>query len=180
MRENQELNIEWRPLDAVVPYDRNPRVIPQSAVEKVAASINKFGWRQPIVVDAAGVIIVGHTRLLAARHLRLATAPVHVAELSEDEARAYRLADNRVGEETSWATDLLGDELRMLGDAGLDLAPLGFDVEALGALGEIEPAPPARYAEQYGVIVVCAGEDEQRRIFELLTGQGLSCRVVAT
>ena len=74
------MNITLWPLENITPYARNAREIPQSAVDKVAASIREFGWRQPIVVDREGVIICGHTRLLAAYKLGLREAPVHVAE----------------------------------------------------------------------------------------------------
>ncbi len=66
----ERLTVEWWPTDRPIPYARNARVCPQSAVDKVAASIKEYGFRQPIVVDAEGVIIVGHTRLLAAQRLQ--------------------------------------------------------------------------------------------------------------
>ena len=72
------MKIELRPIDAIKPYDRNPRKNDQ-AVEAVATSIREFGFRQPIVVDKDGVIIVGHTRWKAAKQLGLKRAPVHVA-----------------------------------------------------------------------------------------------------
>src|ERR1700693_3292389 len=88
-------------LEKITPYARNARKIPQSAVDKVAASIQEFGWRQPIVVDRDGVIIVGHVRLLAAKKLRLSHVPVHVAEnLTPAQVKAYRLMDNRSHQET--------------------------------------------------------------------------------
>src|SRR3984893_18327825 len=104
----------WK-LECIRPYGRNPRQIPARAVEKVAASLREFGWRQPIVVDREGVIICGHTRLLAARKLGLDQVPVHVAEnLSPAQVRAYRLMDNRSHEETDWDLELLGPELKEL------------------------------------------------------------------
>src|SRR5579872_6556145 len=117
----------WK-LDAIRPYGRNPRQIPSRAIDKVAASIREFGWRQPIVVDAQGVIICGHTRLLAARKLGLIEAPVHVAEnLSPAAVRAYRLLDNRSHEESSWDEEILGSELLDLEGLGIDLSLTGFD-----------------------------------------------------
>src|SRR5580700_4901106 len=99
---------KW-PLDKIRLYARNPRRIPPQAVDKVAASIQEFGWRQPIVVDKDGVIIVGHVRLLAAQKLGLEEAPVHVAHnLTPAQVRAYRLVDNRSHEETVWDEELLG------------------------------------------------------------------------
>src|SRR5437667_8850924 len=109
------------PIDNVRPYTRNARRIPQRAIDKVAASIQEFGWRQPIVVDHKGVIVCGHVRLLAARKLGLKEVPVHVADnLTPAQVRAYRLADNRSHQETSWDEELLGLEL-------LDLRDIGFD-----------------------------------------------------
>jgi len=119
-------------LDRIIPYARNARKIPVAAVDKVAASIQEFGWRQPIVVDGKGVIICGHTRLQAARKLGLHEAPVHVAEtLTPAQVRAYRLLDNRSHEETSWDEDLLGLELLDLKGMGVDLDLTGFDTEEL-------------------------------------------------
>src|SRR5437868_10314881 len=100
------------PIEKILPYARNARRIPQKAIDKVAASIQEFGWRQPIVVDQDGVIIVGHVRLLAAQKLGLKEAPVHVASnLTPAQVRAYRLLDNRSHEETGWDEELLGLEL---------------------------------------------------------------------
>src|SRR5579864_6036732 len=105
------MRIEMWAIDKVIPYARNARKIPPEAVSKVAASIQEFGFRQPIVVDKVGVIICGHTRLLAAQKLGLTEVPVHVADnLTPTQVRAYRLLDNRSHEESSWDTDLLGFE----------------------------------------------------------------------
>ena len=120
------------PLEKIIPFARNARKIPPEAVDKVAASIREFGWRQPIVVDRDGVIICGHTRLLAARKLGLREAPVHVAEnLTPAQVRAYRLLDNRSHEETAWDEDLLALELLDLKGMGLDLDLTGFDFQEI-------------------------------------------------
>jgi len=119
-------------LEEIKPYARNARQIPARAIDKVAASIHEFGWRQPIVVDNDGVIIVGHVRLLAAQKLRLKEAPVHVAHnLTPAQVRAYRLLDNRSHEETDWDNDLLGLELVDLKDMGLGLDLTGFDLDEI-------------------------------------------------
>jgi len=103
------MKIEIWPLTKIIPFARNARKIPPQAVNKVAASIQEFGWRVPIVVDREGVVICGHTRLLAAQKLGLQEVPVHVADnLTPAQVRAFRLLDNRSHEETSWDEDLLG------------------------------------------------------------------------
>jgi DNA modification methylase len=123
------------PLGKITPYGRNARKIPPQAVDKVAASIREFGWRQPIVVDGQGVIICGHTRLLAAQKLGLNEAPVHVADnLTPAQVRAYRLLDNRSHEETDWDFDLLGLEMVELKDLAIDLSLTGFDAREIDAL----------------------------------------------
>ncbi len=149
MPDSQSLAIEWWPLDRVRPYEQNPRVISEAAVDKVAASIKTFGWRQPIVIDEAGVIIAGHTRFQAAKGLGLECVPVHVASgLSPEAARAYRLADNRTHDEARWNTEGVGFEFAQLAAAGFDLALTGFDEGELPVQfpGE-QPAPsPANAA----------------------------------
>ena len=128
------MSVELRPLDAVRPYANNPRQN-DDAVEAVAESIRRFGFRQPIVVDADGVIVAGHTRFRAAQRLGLATVPVHVAtDLTPDEVRAYRLADNKTAELASWDDALLSIELDALRGAGIDWTLLGFDEEELAKL----------------------------------------------
>src|SRR6266436_3685689 len=122
------VNIELWDIGRVIPYARNARKIPDKAVNKIAASIKEFGWRQPIVVDRESVIIVGHARLLAAQKLGLTQVPVHVADnLTPAQVKAYRLMDNRSHEETDWDLELLGPELEELRDLDFDLELTGFN-----------------------------------------------------
>jgi ParB-like chromosome segregation protein Spo0J len=133
------MKIEYWEIGKVKPYDKNPRRN-DKAVEAVAKSIREFGFRQPIVVDAAGVIVVGHTRYKAALKLGLKTVPVHVAaDLTPAQARAYRLADNRTAETAEWDVELLPIELGELRDDGFDLKLLGFtDKELAERLKEFD------------------------------------------
>lgn len=127
------------PIDQVVPYDRNPRRN-EEAVPGVAESIREFGWQQPIVVDADMVVIIGHTRLKAARLLGLDVVPIHVADdLPPEKVQALRLADNKVGERAEWDEDMLIAELRELSEAGLDPTMSGFsqgEIDAFFALAD--------------------------------------------
>ena len=128
------MKLEKRRIETIRPYERNPRVIPERAIKAVAKSIEEFGWQQPIVVDADGVIIAGHTRYLAAKHLRHEEVPVAVAtELTPDQVNAYRIADNKTGEVTQWNLDLLPDEIAGLEDI-FDFTKLGFDRDELDTL----------------------------------------------
>ena len=149
----EPFTVEWRPPDQVTPYEANPRLIPQSAIDKVADSLATYGWQQPIVVDPEGVVIVGHVRLLAAKQLGHPLVPVCVAELSPEKARAYRLADNRTSQESGWNPELLVSEIAALVECNYDLALTGFDADELAGfltaapviLGDPDevPEPPA-------------------------------------
>lgn len=120
------MDIKQIPITDVVPYDKNPRNN-DDAVESTANSIKEFGWQQPIVVDKNNIIIVGHTRLKAAEKLKLDTVPVLVADnLSEEQVKAYRLADNKTGELADWDMALLNEELE--GIAELDMDDFGFEL----------------------------------------------------
>ena len=123
-----------RPLADITPYESNPRVN-DKAVDAVAESIRRFGFRQPIVVDDAGVIVCGHTRWKAAQKLGLEKVPVHVAkDLTPEQVRAYRIADNKTAELAEWNMELLPLELAELKDAGIDWSLLGFDPDDLATL----------------------------------------------
>ena len=127
-KQSEPLKVEQWPTEKVVPYARNPRKNEGIPVAKVKASLKEFGWRQPIVVDSEGVIIVGHTRYQAALELGMTEIPVHVAEgLTAAQVKAYRIADNKTGDFAEWDFDLLKLEFADLQelDFGLDLT--GFD-----------------------------------------------------
>jgi ParB-like chromosome segregation protein Spo0J len=126
--------------EKVVPYAKNPRKN-ESAIAKVAASIQQFGWRQPIVVDSEMVVIAGHTRLQAAILLDHPKVPVHVAKgMTAEDVKAYRLADNRLAQDAEWDDELLGIELEELQLANYDMSQTGFEDEeiARAIAGEME------------------------------------------
>jgi len=117
----------------LTPYEDNPR-INEDTVAMVMNSIMHFGFRQPIVVDADHIVVVGHTRLKAALRLGMEKVPVHVADLTPEQARAYRIADNQIAETSEWNWALLSQELSGLEemDPDYDLSVLGFeDYESL-------------------------------------------------
>lgn len=130
------MKIASRPITSIRPYDNNPRQN-DDAVEAVAESLRQFGFRQPIVVDGDGVIVIGHTRLKAAQRLGLTEVPVHVAEgLTPEQIRALRIADNKTGEIAEWDLEKLGIELKAMreADGDLDLEAFGFDQDELSTL----------------------------------------------
>lgn len=125
------MKIEQIAVDKLIPYARNPRKN-EAAIAGVAASIKEFGFKQPVVIDKGGVIVVGHTRVKAAQKLGLETVPcLRADDLTPQQIKAYRILDNKVAEKSEWDTELLELEL---GEIELDLAP--FEVEFAGLAGE--------------------------------------------
>ena len=133
------MQVELRAVADICPYEGNPRKN-DDAVDAVARSIQEYGFRQPVVIDTDGVIVVGHTRWKAAKQLGLEKIPVHVArDLTPEKAKAYRLADNRTNESAEWDYELLPVELASLRELGIDLDAIGFTNEELEEL--LAPPP---------------------------------------
>lgn len=122
----RQLKVEYKNVADLNPYENNPR-INDGAVDAVAASIKEFGFKVPIVVDSDGVIVTGHTRLKAAKKLGLDTVPVIVADdLTPEQVKAFRLADNKTGELAQWDLDKL--EIELDGIDEIDMGDFGFDM----------------------------------------------------
>jgi ParB-like chromosome segregation protein Spo0J len=130
--------VETRATDELIPYTNNPKEHPEEQVKKIASSIKNYGWDQPIVVDSGGEIIKGHGRLQAAELLGLDEVPViERADLTDAEAKASRIADNKTAE-SGWLDDGLMVEVEQLTDTPVDLDSLGFDDDELDSLlGEL-------------------------------------------
>ncbi|HKQ48612.1 MAG TPA: DNA modification methylase [Phycisphaerae bacterium] len=181
------MKIEQRPLDRIKPYENNPR-LNDSAVDAVAASIKQFGFRQPIVVDDDGLIVCGHTRYRAAQKLGLVKVPVHIAkDLTPEQIRAYRIADNKTAELAEWNLELLAAEIGELKNAGIDWSLLGFNVDELATLldpgvkqglcdADDVPAPPDEATTKPGDIWIlgdhrllcgdCTNPEHVRRVMD--------------
>ena len=125
------MKIEEVDIDLIKPYKNNPREIPMESVQKVMNSIREFGNNQPIVVDNDNVIVVGHTRWKALKQLGKAKAYVVKKEFPKGQAMAYRIMDNRSGEESKWSNKLLATELNILKDDNFDLQLTGFNLTEL-------------------------------------------------
>lgn len=173
-------------ISELIPYENNPRNN-DDAVDAVANSIKAFGFKVPVVIDKDNVIVAGHTRLKAAKKLKLKTVPCVIADdLDENQIKAFRLADNKTGELALWDFDGLVDELADI--CNIDMSEFGFD----NLMGEITGESAEKndetnsdmshfnYNEQYGVIVMCKDESEQEKIYNRLTEEGYECKVVAT
>lgn len=148
---DEKIKITYKKLDEISPYKRNPR-FNDDAVEAVAASIREFGFKVPIVIDGEGNIIAGHTRLKAAKELGMEKVPCIIADdLSEEQVKAFRLADNKVGELADWDFDLLESELADLGDFNME--EFGFEsnlVEDEEDYDDEDERPEVKFTEELG------------------------------
>ena len=133
-----ELKITYRKVEELVPYAKNPRKN-KEAVDYVARSIKEFGFKNPIIIDKDDTIVAGHTRLLAAKKLKMEEVPCITADdLTEEQIKAFRLADNKTGEFADWDDDLLGQELAQI--FNIDMESFGFFAnDDEDATGESEP-----------------------------------------
>lgn len=165
-------------LSEIRPYEKNPRRN-DSAVDAVAASIKEFGWQQPIVVDKDGVIIAGHTRYKAAKKLKCKEVPVVYADnLTEEQVKAYRLADNKTSELAEWDADLLSEELLDLQD--FDMGQFGFDLNEMFSSVNHETkerGKEARLNESISVVIECENDEEAEKVFMELQAEGYVCRI---
>jgi hypothetical protein len=127
-RPAQELAIEYRNIDTLIPYINNARTHSDEQVAQIAASIKEFGWTNPVLVDGDNGIIAGHGRVLAARKLEATQIPViELQGLSEAQRRAYVLADNRLAENATWDERTIRAEFETLKIANFDMSLMGFE-----------------------------------------------------
>ena len=123
------MKVEELALSDIKPYKNNPRKNDEAA-KYVAESIKQFGFKVPIVIDKNNVIVCGHTRYKAAKKLKLKKVPCIMADdLTEEQIKAYRLADNKTGEFAEWDLDLLNIELDGLNFTDIDMSDFGFDLD---------------------------------------------------
>lgn len=122
-----KLKIEYVDIDSIKPYKNNPR-INDMAVDKVANSIKEFGFKVPVIVDSGGVLITGHTRIKAAKKLGMKEVPtIKADDLTPEQVKAFRLADNKVSELAEWNFEMLDQELDDLLNMDIDMGEFGFD-----------------------------------------------------
>lgn len=167
--------ITVQPIGGISPAPDNPRKITDRAVEMVAASIEKFGWQQPIIVDKKMVIIAGHTRYRAAQLLKLTEVPVIVAKgLTPAQVKAYRIADNRTADYTSWDFTALTEQLDDLAGEFSDVLGLADWDAVMEEFNKTTEAPPSTelqmetatfnyLAGKHQITVLCDSEEAARK-----------------
>ena len=175
----EETRIIYMDVADLKAYEKNPRKN-GPAVEKVAASIREFGFKVPVVIDRDRTIICGHTRVMAARKLKIGRVPCIVADdLTEDQVRAYRLADNKVAEFAEWDVDLLEGELDAI---GIDMTQFGFELSSRKEVVEddFDPEPPEEPKSRPGQVyrlgrhrLMCGDSTSQADVKELVDGSAV-------
>lgn len=141
---NPEYKMTMRRTATLRPYDKNARLHSKRQLKKLRESIGQRGFINPIIVDENGMVMAGHGRLTAAMELGLTRVPViEVGHMSEEEKRAYIIADNSLSEQSTWSKEMLRDEFRDLADLGLDLELTGFDTFEIDKMLSLDdPEPP--------------------------------------
>jgi len=177
------LEIEHRAIDSLVLRRSNPRTHSEKQVRQIAASIQEFGFTNPILIDRSGTIVAGHGRVRAAKQLGLTTVPTVLLEhLSEAQIRAYVIADNRLAECAGWDRDLLSIELQALSELDLDfsLEVTGFDTPELDLLiagrtdeSEADPADASTGIDPNAPVVSRPGDLWKIGPHRLLCGDAL-------
>ena len=168
------MNIEYKKLKALTPYEKNTKKHDKTQINNVAESIKQYGFVQPIVIDKNDVIVIGHCRYEAAKKLKLETVPcVSVDELTDEQVKALRIVDNK-SNESPWDMEFLADEL-----AEVDLSAFDFDFGV--SLDENDTQTKEREEislnESISVVVECSDDEEAETIFEKLSEEGYKCHI---
>lgn len=171
--------IVFKPISELKRYENNPRKN-EHAVRAIANSIKEFGFKVPIVIDCNDVIVCGDTRYQACFELGITEVPCIIADdLTEEQIRAFRLADNKTAEIAEWDFEKLAEELDDILD--IDMSEFGFDDGLMDTMGDdvtsddIEDIGDS-VKQSYDIIVKCDSESEQEETYEALTGMGYRCQ----
>lgn len=183
MGKNDKLQVEMMDVSALIPYNKNPRDNKRT-VDKLKQSISSFGFKNPIILDDNNVIVSGHARLKAAQLLGLDKVPcIRASGLTDDEIRAFRIADNKTAELAGWDYDKLCQEMTALMDSGAELALTGFNeaeqffyTNHEEEITESESEKLDEYADyadehilkSFNVCVICETPDEKEMLKSLI------------
>lgn len=170
----KEWQVEWLEINSLNPYENNARKN-DATIPYLKNSIQRFGFRVPLVIGKGNVVVCGHTRLKAALELGMEKLPcVRADDLTDAELKAFRLADNKVQELSGWDFEKLDAEMEQLKiDFDGDMVDFGFDA----GFNDDEEDDDKEVKSCFEVIVECANESEMEEVFNRLQEEGLKCRV---
>ena len=170
------LKIETIDIDLLVPSKKNPRNHPDFAIEKIAKSLQKFGWTNPILITQNNRIIAGHARIKAAKKVGIKKVPVMRLDFDNRMADLYMVADNKLQDLTEWDQFKLTDLLQELNVDDFDIEAIGFDENEMKKLFDDLPEVTVDENYHYQLIVDCENEDHQSRLINQFEKEGLKCR----
>ena len=171
-------------VDDLRPYGNNSRTHSADQIKQIEASLREFGFTNPILVGDDMTIIAGHGRYLAARNIGMSEVPcIKLSGLTDDQRRAYVIADNKLAEQAGWDKDLLRLELGSLDRSDFDLGLIGFSEKELEKLlaDDDDNAPETGGADvdELAVVASCGTEEEQQAAYDLLARNGFTCRTAS-
>lgn len=177
----QELKVEYKKASDLIPYVNNTRTHDEKQVNQIASSIKEWGFTNPILVDEQNGIIAGHGRLMAAQKLKIENVPtITLKDLTEAQKKAYIIADNKLALNAGWNNELLMLEIENLKELDFNIELLGFSEEELKfeeEKKEEKELVEEEYKETFQILIECENEEEQEKIYNKLTEEGIKCRI---
>lgn len=175
----QRDNIVYKPIKDLKPYKKNAKKHPKEQVERVANSIKEFGFTQPVLIDKHNNVVAGHGRILGAKKAGLKEVPtLCLDDLTEEQIKAYRLADNKLNE-SDWDIALVNEEIEQLLTSDIDMSLFGFDL--LMSDEELEKKKiEFEIKEKYEVHIICKDEKQMEQVYNKTKGMGIDCKLVST
>lgn len=174
-------NIVYKPIKELKPYKKNAKKHPKTQVEQIANSIKEFGFTQPVLIDKDNNVVAGHGRVLGAKKAGLKEVPtLCLDDLTEEQIKAYRLADNKLNE-SDWDYNLVDEEIQELLEQDIDMSLFGFDMP----MDDIELEKEMREVkfktkEKHLVIVPCKSEKETKQVQKEIEQLGYKCDIKNT
>lgn len=180
---DRRVNVEYRKTGDLIPYARNSRTHTPAQIKQVAASMQEFGFTNPVLIDEKSTIIAGHCRVMAAEKLGIDDVPtITLTGLSDAQRRAYVIVDNSLAENAGWNDELLAAEIETLLDDKYDIGVLGLADDRLDELlddGEAgSDADADDIGDVWGVIVNVGNEQEQVDLLNRLQSEGYKVKAL--
>lgn len=180
--EQKEKHVIYKNITELKPYKKNAKKHPKEQVEQIANSIKEFGFTQPVLIDKNNCVVAGHGRVLGAKKAGLKQVPtICLEDLTPEQIKAYRLADNKLNE-SDWQYDLLDEEIQELLEQDVDMSLFGFDIDMTDEELELEMEKEVKFRtkEKHLVIVPCKSKKETIKVQKELEQLGYKCDVKNT
>jgi len=178
------MQIEQIDIEQLIPYAMNARTHSDAQVAQIAGSIKEFGFNNPVLIDKDNVLIAGHGRVMAGRKLGLKQVPaIRLGHLTENQKKAYIIADNKIAMNSGWDYELLSSEVEMLSNEDFNLDLLGFEVNELNTiLGIEEEIKEVKEVSDDGnrnlLLIEFDNEIELENLFQEMQERGFNCKIM--